>query len=266
LEIGGADATDSLTVVPLVDTSLPRGRQYRLSFRHKLRPENYDIVIRAFQAPDTLAGQYHIAAEFTLRVESSITVSVNGRQIASGAPVPATGNYRVDLAFPVYVPESAITIAIDDDPVTDALLSHPAADDSLRWTATFRRTLGPGRHVLKIAAGTIEFLYNLVVSESPGLHSVINFPNPFRGAGTSIVYSNDVEIASGSIDIFTVSGKRVRTLEIPPQSRFPGQNAVFWDGRDGAGDAVANGTYLYVIRIEQRVGSSTTRGKMARIE
>ena len=266
LEIDGADATSLLAVTPLVDAALPRARQYRVSFRHRVRPENYDIVLRAFQAPDTLAGKYHITAEFTLRVESTISVSVNGREISSGASVPATGNYRVDLAFPVFIPASAIEISMDDDVITDATLVHPSPEDSLTWVATFRRTLKPGRHVLKVRAGTIELLYDLVVSESPGLHNVINYPNPFRGDGTSLVYTNDVEITSGTVDIFTVSGKRIRRLEIPPQSRFPGQNAVFWDGRDGAGEAIANGTYLYVIRIEQRVGSSTFRGKMARIQ
>ncbi len=266
LEVDGADATADLVIEPLVDAALPHARQYRVSFKHMLRPENYDIVLRAYQAPDTLAGNYHIAAEFTLRVESSIAVSVNGREIQSGATVPATGDYRIDLAFPVFIPGSAIEIAIDDEPVTDANLSHPSPEDSLRWVATFRRTLTGGLHVLLVRAGTIEFTYNLVVGETPGLHNVINYPNPFRGEGTSIVYTNDVEILTGTIDIFTVSGKRVRRLDIPPQARFPGQNAVFWDGRDSAGGALANGTYLYVIRIEQRVGSSTIRGKMARIE
>jgi hypothetical protein len=266
LEINGADESGLLSVTPLVDAALPRARQYRVSFQHKLRPENYDIVLRAFQAPDTLAGQYHMVAEFTLRVESSISVSVNGREIASGAPVPATGNYRVDMAFPVFIPQNAIQIAIDDDIVSDAVLTHPSPEDSLKWVATFRRTLPGGRHVMTITAGTIEFIYNLVVSEAAGLRNVINYPNPFRGEGTSIVYTNDVEILNGTIDIFTVSGKRVRRIDIPPQGRFPGQNAVFWDGRDAAGDELANGTYLYVIRIEQRVGSSTTRGKMARIQ
>ncbi|HEX5133569.1 MAG TPA: C25 family cysteine peptidase [Candidatus Krumholzibacteria bacterium] len=266
LEIDGVDATDSLTVAPLVDAGVPRARQYRVSFRHKLRPENYDIVLRAYQAPDTLAGVYHVAAEFQLRVESSIAVSVNGRAINSGASVPADGKYRVDLVFPVPVAQQDIQIAIDDDPVTDASLFHPTPEDSLAWAATFRRTLTPGKHVLAVAAGVIQFEYNLIVSEVAGLRNVINFPNPFRGAGTSIVYTNDVEITSGTVDIYTVSGKRVRRLEIPPSARFPGQNSVFWDGRDGAGEAVANGAYLYVVEIRQRVGSTTTRGKMTRIE
>jgi hypothetical protein len=266
LMIDGVDQTASMTIEPLVDQSLPRARQYRLTFRHKLRPEDYDIVMRAFQAPDTLAGQYHLAAEFTLKVESSIMVSVNGRAVASGATVPASGKYRVDLAFPVFIPASDIELTMDDEVITDANLSHPSAEDSLTWIATFSRQLGPGRHVLHVQAGMVEFTYNLVVSDAPGLRNVINFPNPFRGDGTSIVFTNDVEITDGTIDIYTVSGKRVRRLEIPFSSRFPGQNAVFWDGRDTAGGKVANGTYLFVIDVSQRVGDSTTRGKMTRIE
>jgi hypothetical protein len=44
-----------------------------------------------------------------------------------------------------------------------------------------------------------------------------------------------VEITDGAINIYTVSGKKVRRLDIPPGARLPGQNAVFWDGRDTAG-------------------------------
>jgi flagellar hook assembly protein FlgD len=79
------------------------------------------------------------------------------------------------------------------------------------------------------------------------------------------MYSNQSEITDGSIDIYTVSGKRVRSIEIPSTSRFPGSNAVFWDGRDGAGDQLANGTYLYVIKVKQSGGSATVRGKLSKL-
>ncbi len=266
LDIGGVDATDSLTVVPLVDTQIPRGRQYRVSFRHKLRSDNYDITLRAYQSPDTLAGKYHIAAEFVLKVVSSIAVSVNGRVVTSGSAVPATGSYRVDLKSPVFIPASAISVDIDGDPVPDITLTHPSAQDSLNWTITFQRTLTGGKHKLHVQAGTNSFTYDLLVSETAGLRNVINYPNPFRNEGTSFLYTNDVEIESGSLDIFTVSGKRVRSLPIPPGSRLPGENSVFWDGRDAAGERLANGVYLYVIRVSQRGGSATVRGKVSHIE
>jgi hypothetical protein len=261
LEIGGVDVSDSLTVTPLTDPTLPRARKYQVSFAHVLRPDTYDIVLRAHQ-PDTLT----VAGEFVLRVESTIEVSVNGRVVASGGAVPSAGNYRVDLAFPVFVPGSEIDVLMDDVPVIPFNLTNPSPEDSLAWIITFQKTLPAGQHALRITAGpTIEFTYQLVVSTEAGLQDVVNYPNPFRDAGTNFLFSNEVEITDGSINVYTTSGKRVRTLEIPPGSRLPGHNAVFWDGRDAAGDALANGTYLYVIKVQQRSGSATVRGKVSKL-
>jgi hypothetical protein len=253
-------------VVQLSDPNLPHARQYRVSFHHLLHPKTYDIVLRAFQAPDTTSGQYHIAAEFRLKVESSIAVSVNGRAIQSGASVPADGSYRVDLTFPVFIPSSAIAISIDNVVVADAQYAHPAAQDSLSWIVTFRKKLAAGKHEMLVDAQGIQFHYQLVVSETAGLTNVINYPNPFAAAGTRFLYTNEVEIEDGAIDIYTVSGKKVRRLDIPPGSRLPGQNSVFWDGRDGAGGTLANGVYLYVINVHQRSGNATVRGTTNKIE
>jgi hypothetical protein len=266
LEIAGADLSDSLAIEPLVDAQLPRARQYRVSFRHKVRPETYDIVLRAYQAPDTLAGAYHMVAEFLLKVESSISVSVNGRAVESGGLVPAEGKYRVDLSFPVFVPTSDVAVTVDDRVPGNLSVFRPDAEDSLAIAATFRETLAPGRHELRVTAGTIDLEYILIVSENPGLRDLVNYPNPFRGEGTSFVYSNEVEILDGTIDIFTVSGKRVRRLEIPLNARQPGQNSIYWDGRDSGGGELANGVYLYVVRATQRGGSITERGKMSKVE
>ena len=266
LEIGGRDESDSLTVVPLSDPSLPHARQYRVSFRHVLLPQTYDIVLRAYQSPDTTAGQYHMAAEFRLKVESSISVAVNGRAIQSGASVPADGSYRVDLTFPVFIPSSSINILIDDVAVTGTQYSHPSPEDSLSWIITFRKKLDAGKHKMLVDAQGIQFHYQLVVSESTGLTNVINYPNPFAASGTRFLYTNEVEITEGSIDIYTVSGKKVRRLDIPPGSRLPGENAVFWDGRDSAGGTLANGVYLYVINVHQRSGNATVRGSTNKIE
>jgi hypothetical protein len=266
LEVGGVDATGTLLVQPLTDFNLPRARQYRVSFAHKVKPENYDVVLRAFQAPDTLSGQYHIAAEFVLRVESSVSVAVNGRSIVSGASVPADGQYRIDLKFPVFIPGAEIGVYIDEIAVAPMNIMHPSPADTLSWVVTFRQELASGPHTMRVHAGTLEFIYKLAVSDDPGLQGVINYPNPFRSAGTSFVYSNTAEILDGTIDVFTVSGKRVRRVEIPPGARLPGQNAVFWDGRDGAGEAIANGTYLYVIRVNQRGGSATVRGSLSKLQ
>jgi hypothetical protein len=117
-----------------------------------------------------------------------------------------------------------------------------------------------------VTAGAAELpSFTLFVEQRVGLLNVLNYPNPFKES-TQFVYTTDVEIDDGTIDVFTVSGKRIVSLQIPPDARNPGQNAVFWNGRDAAGDEIANGVYLYVIKVSQRGQDSTIRGKMARMK
>jgi hypothetical protein len=265
LTIDGQNRTGDLSVEQLLDPQLASGRQYRLRFAHKLQPRTYDIVLNAFQAPDT-SGEYNMAGEFLLRVVSSVSVTVNGRVVQSGATIPSRSDFLVEVSLPVFVPSDSVSVSLDDMPVTDIALSHPAPEDSTTWLIRFSRSLQDGSHELVVRAGSAnEFRYELQVSSAVGLRHVMNYPNPFRDA-TSFIYDNDVEISDGRIDIFTVSGKRIRRLDIPPTSSQPGQNAVYWDGRDHSGGTIANGVYLYVITVTQRGKSSTVRGKLARIE
>lgn len=74
-----------------------------------------------------------------------------------------------------------------------------------------------------------------------------NYPNPFN-AGTTI----PVSIAGdGSrlarLDIFDLLGRRVRTLL--NENAEPGNYALFWDGRNDNGQAVASGVYFARLLI-----------------
>ena len=68
-----------------------------------------------------------------------------------------------------------------------------------------------------------------------------NSPNPFN-AGTTISY-NLSERDNIRIDIFNVSGQRVKTLV--DGTVGAGTHSVVWDGSDDEGAAVASGVYLY---------------------
>lgn len=74
---------------------------------------------------------------------------------------------------------------------------------------------------------------------------VLNYPNPFRTTTQFMVRLSDR--ASIRLDVFTVSGKRIRRLEVV---RDGGEQWIPWDGRDESGDEIANGVYLYVARID----------------
>lgn len=68
-----------------------------------------------------------------------------------------------------------------------------------------------------------------------------NYPNPFNPT-TTITY----DIATSSqvtIEIFVVSGQRVRTLVNRYQE--VGRYTATWDGRDARGNTVQTGVYFY---------------------
>jgi hypothetical protein len=67
-----------------------------------------------------------------------------------------------------------------------------------------------------------------------------NFPNPFNPQ-TTIEYTVS-EKAMVSIDVFDASGKSV--LRLYHGERGPGTYRTVWDGRDGAGKALASGVYF----------------------
>jgi flagellar hook assembly protein FlgD len=76
-------------------------------------------------------------------------------------------------------------------------------------------------------------------------------------------------VDSGSIEIYNVSGVLIRTLDIPryklDAATYANPHSIYWDGRDMAGDLVANGTYIYVIRIEWAGSSLDVSGKSVRL-
>ena len=264
LEIDGVDATGQMTITPTRDVGLDAARQYEIAFATTILPKPYDIIIRAHQAADTTAGEYHVVAEFVLRVEINASLAINGRPVVDGDLVAAEGDYVFELESPVFVDPSLIRVEIDDSTVTPLDFSHPSPQDSTTWLVAFSASLAPGAHTISIFVDNASFDYNVSVGSQAGVRDLIAYPNPFQD-DTYFVYSNDLEISGGAIDIFTASGKKVAHLELPTSARMVGQNAVRWDGRTWNGDPVANGLYLYVFSVNQLGQTSTQRGKLVRV-
>jgi hypothetical protein len=266
LVIDGIDRSETLTEVPLVDGGLSAARQYRVTFAHKLLPKSYDIVLRALQAPDTVSNQYNMAAEFTLTVPLDVTFQVNGRGIVDGDLVPIEGAYTVTLRVPVAVDAGDLGVSVDDVPVAPLTVNHPSPEDTTSWILGFTKSLEAGEHTIAVSVAGVEIKHIAVrVSLERGIAELIPYPNPFS-TDAYFVFRNEVEITDGRIEIFTTSGKRIANIPIPRTSMMPGQNAVRWDGRDQAGDRIANGVYLYIATIFQGTERFTLKGKIAHID
>jgi flagellar hook assembly protein FlgD len=105
-----------------------------------------------------------------------------------------------------------------------------------------------------------------VVVSTSGVFRVLRhfaYPNPFS-EGVEVFYQVTEAVREARLKIYTVSGRRVRTLmQGHPEADL---NRITWDGRDGDGDRVANGVYLYRLELAGPDGKRTTHeGKIARV-
>ena len=78
-----------------------------------------------------------------------------------------------------------------------------------------------------------------------------NYPNPFAEA-TTIRYELPAD-AQISLNIFDVSGRRVRALE--QGVKAPGFHEVSWDALDDGGNAVVSGLYFYRLTVLEHGGA-----------
>jgi hypothetical protein len=79
-------------------------------------------------------------------------------------------------------------------------------------------------------------------------------PNPLA-RGTEIVFDLPAE-AYVMLDVYSVDGRHVATLA--GRTMDAGTRTVRWDGRDGSGDPVPGGVYLYRVQA----GNEEARGKL----
>ena len=88
-----------------------------------------------------------------------------------------------------------------------------------------------------------------------------NYPNPFNPE-TRLVYGIPGDIVDSDpvrLDIFSVDGRLVRTMEV---DRSPGWHEVVWDGTDNRGRNASTG--MYVSRLV--VGSMIETNKMTMLK
>ena len=107
-----------------------------------------------------------------------------------------------------------------------------------------------------------EIYLNQAENNSLRLFQVMNYPNPFK-TSTQFVFEISTP-AKVSIDVFTLSGRKIKSFE---KITFPtaGYYTVNWeDGRDSFGGELANGVYLYRVKADANGSSVSTIGRMAK--
>ena len=124
------------------------------------------------------------------------------------------------------------------------------------------KSLSEGKHNLKVKVWDIlnnsaEASIDFVVASSLkiSIDHVLNYPNPFT-TRTSFMFEHNQpnSVLDVQIQIFTISGKIVKTINTKIFSNGFNAEPIEWDGRDDFGDNLAKGVYLYRLRVRNSEG------------
>ncbi len=142
--------------------------------------------------------------------------------------------------------------ASKDNSYQEGLLNYPLSK------------LENGRHSLRVRAfdnynNSGEAYTEFIVEENGvlALHHVLNYPNPFTTKTEFIFEQNKIgSNLNVKIDIYTVTGRLVKSIQQEINSADRQIRNIFWDGKDDFGDDLAKGIYIYKVSVKDNGGQS----------
>jgi len=117
--------------------------------------------------------------------------------------------------------------------------------------------LSEGRYTMRVKAWDVfnnsnESITEFVVAKSAelALSNVLNYPNPFS-THTEFWFEHNrpSELLEVTVQIFTVSGRLIKTIQQDIISEGTQVRSIQWDGLDDFGDRIGRGTYIYKLQI-----------------
>jgi len=97
-------------------------------------------------------------------------------------------------------------------------------------------------------------------TEKAALSHVLNYPNPFTTHTKFLFEHNQPHVPLEiTIQIFTVSGRLIKTLQTTMQGNLYQTNPLTWDGLDDFGDRIGRGVYVYKVKIKTPDGKTDTK-------
>lgn len=122
----------------------------------------------------------------------------------------------------------------------------------------------PGSHTLTLRAwdavnnsNEARLEFRVVNDADLVLEHVLNYPNPFT-TNTQFWFSHNHpgEELAVTVQVYTVSGKLVKTLKRTIFSTGNRSSEVNWDGRDEYGSKIGRGVYIYSLRVKTPDGKT----------
>ncbi len=120
------------------------------------------------------------------------------------------------------------------------------------------KNLPIGKHTLRFRAydaynnpaeSNLEF--EIKPAGKPSIQHVLNYPNPFtRSTVFHFDHNQAGQDISVSIQIFTVNGQLIKTLDYDGYAEGNHFSELSWNGNDEYGDKLANGVYIYKVKFK----------------
>lgn len=125
--------------------------------------------------------------------------------------------------------------------------------------------LAEGNHTLTVkvwdvynnsSSSSTEFV--VAATAELALKHVLNYPNPFTTRTSFFFEHNKCCTAMDvQVQIFTVSGKLVKTIQQQVNLEGFRSDPIDWDGTDDFGDKIGRGVYVYRLRVKALSGESS---------
>ena len=218
---------------------------------------NFDIVVGGINsnAPEDTTGP-------------EVQVFMNDESFLDGGSTNSSPNLVVNLSDANGINTSITAVDHDIVAILDGDQANPIVlndfyetelDDYTKGKVNYQlRDLAPGNHTIKIKAwdtynNSSEATLNFVVVSDAGLtlNNVLNYPNPFVNY-TEFWFNHNKpnDPLEVQIQIFTISGKLVKTINQNITTTGTLSRSINWNGLDDFGNKIGKGVYVYKLKVK----------------
>lgn len=125
--------------------------------------------------------------------------------------------------------------------------------------------LAPGMHTIMFKAWdvynnlvTAEIQFVVVGDENMHIEKVLNYPNPFVSYTEFwFTHNRPFEPLDVQVQVFTVTGKVVKTINQSVNTDGFLCRDIKWDGKDDFGDKIGKGVYVYKLTVRSTISGKT---------
>lgn len=226
-----------------------------------------------------IENQFFVARD---SIKPIFSISFDGKEIIDGDIISSEPTIIITLEDNSPLPSTPshftlvhqnVPLNIETNPDIAFSYSHgePLSKTEIVWTPV----LDDGVHSLEILAkdssgnffDSTSHKSVFQVYSDADIRNVYNYPNPFAD-DTYFTFELRGTIVPEElrIKIYTIAGRLIREITIPPNQMQIGFNRYYWNGRDHEGDEIANGLYFYKVIANQEGETRTVTQKLAKVK